>query len=97
MNTRRSQRFGPTAQEYIAYLYRHTLECSSSVVDIARQRHDHDVRQRASSYKSVTHSNSSDSTTSFGFLDHDDVNVVVDLGVVPGGWSQVAAFGVRAR
>jgi len=26
-----------------------------------------------------------------GFLDHDDVNTVVDLGAAPGGWSQVVA------
>ncbi|SJL06813.1 uncharacterized protein ARMOST_10155 [Armillaria ostoyae] len=56
------------------------------------------VKQRASSsYKSVTHSNSSNSTVSFGFLDHDDVSVVVDLGVVPGGWSRVAVFGARVK
>ncbi|SJL06895.1 uncharacterized protein ARMOST_10237 [Armillaria ostoyae] len=48
------------------------LSKKSSTQGIVCQRHDHDVKHRASS-------------------SYNDVNVVVDLGVAPGGWSQAAS------
>ncbi|KAK0444990.1 ribosomal RNA large subunit methyltransferase J [Desarmillaria tabescens] len=68
------------------------LSKKSSTQWIARQRRDHYVKQRASSaYKSRSAFKLLELDSQLSFLDHDDVNVVVDLGAAPGGWSQVVS------
>ncbi|KAK0200458.1 ribosomal RNA large subunit methyltransferase J [Desarmillaria ectypa] len=68
------------------------LSKKSSTQWIARQRRDHYVKQRASSsYKSRSAFKLLELDSQLNFLDHDDVNVVVDLGAAPGGWSQVVS------
>ncbi|KAK0444983.1 FtsJ-like methyltransferase-domain-containing protein [Desarmillaria tabescens] len=65
----------------------------------ARQRRDCYVKQREFSASHLAFK-LLELDIQLNFLDHEDVNVVVDLGAAPGGWSQVIswrAFGVRVR
>ncbi|SJL06893.1 uncharacterized protein ARMOST_10235 [Armillaria ostoyae] len=55
------------------------LSKGSSTQWIARQCHDHDVKQRVSSYKS---------RNTFNPLEVDSQLSFPDLGVAPGGWSE---------
>ncbi len=54
----------------------------SSTRWIARQCHDHDAKQRVTSYKS---------RTTFNLLEVDSQLSIPDLGVAPRGWSQVVS------
>ncbi|PBK60820.1 hypothetical protein ARMSODRAFT_1090124 [Armillaria solidipes] len=55
------------------------LSKESSTQWIARQYHDHDVKQRVSPYKS---------RNAFNLLEVDSQLSFPDLGVAPGGWSE---------
>ncbi|KAK0432595.1 hypothetical protein EV421DRAFT_1719417 [Armillaria borealis] len=66
------------------------LSKASSTQWIARQCHDHDVKQRVSSYKP---------RNAFNLLEVDSQVSFSDLGVAPGGWSQAVSqhSGVQVR
>ena len=66
------------------------LTKKSSQAWVARQGRDHYVKIRAASqYKSRSAFKLIELDDQLDFLAHPDVNVVVDLGAAPGGWSQV--------
>ncbi|KAK0460151.1 FtsJ-like methyltransferase-domain-containing protein [Desarmillaria tabescens] len=75
------------------------LSKKSSTQWTAHQRRDCYIKQRAFSASHLAFK-LLELDIQLNFLDHEDVNVVIDLSVVPGGWSQVIswwAFGVWVR
>ncbi|KIY69898.1 23S ribosomal RNA methyltransferase [Cylindrobasidium torrendii FP15055 ss-10] len=68
------------------------LSKKSSQAWVARQGRDHFVKLRvASQFKSRSAFKLIELDDQLDFLKHPDVNVVVDLGASPGGWSQVVS------
>ncbi|KAK0444978.1 uncharacterized protein EV420DRAFT_1572755, partial [Desarmillaria tabescens] len=60
------------------------LSKKSSTQWMARQRHDHCVKQQACKSRSAFKLLELDSQ--LNFLDDDDVHIIVDLGAASGGW-----------